>query len=80
MCGEKKKLVIKNMDNKKFNSYVYGFKCRSCQLEFSVYSWKDDWSDKNNPFCPECGKQDTFFQIKKISEKPIFALVYEKNI
>jgi rRNA maturation endonuclease Nob1 len=68
------------MENDEFNTYIYHFKCRACQLEFALYSWENDWADKNKPFCPECGKQDTFFQIKKTSQRMISNLVYDEKI
>lgn len=58
-------------------SYIYCFKCRDCALEFRVFSWKSDWTDKNTPFCPECGKQNIAFLHKKTSEKLISELLYE---
>ena len=67
------------MEKKEQCSYVYYFKCQACYLEFSFFSWKSDWVDKNKPFCPECGKQKATFLVKKISEKPIFSLMYENT-
>lgn len=58
-------------------SYVYCFKCRECSLEFRVFSWKNDWAEKNIPFCPECGKRNIAFLDKKTSEKSISRLLYE---
>jgi rRNA maturation endonuclease Nob1 len=68
------------MDNKESQSYVYCFKCKACSLEFSVYSWKEDWLDKNKAFCPECGEQKAISLAKKVSKRLISELVYDKNI
>lgn len=68
------------MEEKKFYSYIYYFKCQTCYLEFSIFSWEDDWSEKNKPFCPECSKQEASLLVRKISERAIFALVYDEKI
>lgn len=58
----------------KTESYIYYFKCQPCQLEFVIFSWNSDWSEKNSPFCPECGKQEAHLLRRNTSEKWICGL------
>ncbi len=37
--------------------FVHAFKCRSCGLEFQLYSWRRDRHKVGQVFCPECGEQ-----------------------
>jgi hypothetical protein len=61
-------------------SYLYYFKCQNqnCRLEFSVLSWDENWPNQYKPFCPECGHKEASLLVKKTSDRPIYALVYEK--
>ena len=54
----------------------FHFKCVTCQLEFTVYSWHDDWLDKKkHACCPECEFHHTTLLNKKRSYKNIFEMV-----
>lgn len=35
--------------------FAHSFKCASCQLEFTVMSWKRSRHRADNTYCPECG-------------------------
>lgn len=61
-------------------SYIYYFKCRPCQLEFVIFSWESDWSQKFSLFCPECGKQETAFLRVATSDKVISSIVYSDKL
>jgi len=61
-------------ENDKAQSYIYYLECKSCYLEFVIFSWKENWNEILKPFCPECGKQIVVCRNKVATEKPIWGL------
>ncbi len=56
-------------------THINIFKCQLCRMEFAIFSWKNNWTEVFKPFCPECGKQNSIFLKKSISDKPICVIV-----
>ncbi len=57
-------------------TYEYPIKCLDCGLHYTVWSWNEDWHEKNTAHCPECGRDEHYigFPIKARDEQ-IFQLV-----
>jgi hypothetical protein len=64
----------------KSESYAHIFKCRKCRLEFSVFSWKENWGEEFKPYCPECGIQDCSYLKKHSINKHIHEIVYSSKL
>ena len=64
------------MKNRKSLSHIYFLKCQNqeCRLEFIVLSWHDNWTDKWQAYCPECGKKQASSTHKSSSEKFIYEI------
>ena len=73
-------IIRKSTENKELSSFIYHFKCQACRLEFVVFSWEANWTDRFTPSCPECRKQEAALLYKKSSDKPILKLQYDENI
>lgn len=47
-------------------------KCEICGLEYVIFTEYDNWEEKINPTCPECGYRNfSKFYYKRFLEKPI---------
>jgi len=66
----------------KSESYIHIFKCsnQECRLEYSVFSWLDDWNKKFNPYCPECGTQDSFCLRQRFVKRKIWEIASDPNL
>jgi hypothetical protein len=53
--------------------WQHSFKCRSCDLEFVVFSWLPDRHRVGEVYCPECGTQTPMLHLRAIlSESAAF--------
>jgi hypothetical protein len=44
--------------------YIHAFKCRVCQLQFHVFSWRANRHRVGEVFCPECGQTTPMFHFR----------------
>ena len=55
--------------------FINGFKCGACQVEFNVYSWKQDRHRVGTVSCPECGNRERFMHWRvTVNEAPRMTL------
>lgn len=60
-----------------FQTTVFKYKCRACNLHFALYTQKRDGWLNRSPHCPECNNndKDKFVAWSEEINIPIFALV-----